>query len=582
MDNVDVPVTELEHHGVPLHGFWVLEEREVPPLDSFSSVSNPETQEAAQCVAEHTEPHGDFVEIWKMSQAVEVKHPSPWYIQYPIFVSNNNQSIWSIFNGLFGTGLREVDSAMAATLTNLLGPSSVTLCHVVPLPSHHEDLTPQVDAMTNLPEWNNLDSDLSVEDDEELRLNDMEIAAKAHIAAQIEKAQNEDPLWAQVTADLGLALAGNADVHECILPMVLAAQSKRRCTHVRRIDLKLLAIAYPVVSMVHNDILRVITTMLCITPPIVRHLLVALPIGLVLIPPCIACLLPASILLIASVPLLTVPLLTIPLLANPLLAIPLANPLLTVPLADPLLTVPLTDPLLADPSPIPPHHSPPHPPPNQQYGPEMEINHQEQETPVCPVVSPPDPGDSKMQDVQQAVPPPQDHMPVDPPFQAALPITPPLSPCDEQGGTNEVGLEPSGEMVEDLNPLVVVGDWYCIEFFGVTANVDIKAIFQLLMHDGLLRVRVHKNKTAKGPARKKQKVLLAFKSQQRQDLILKRFVSGHYSLWEFEQAVSVPVSQHEAIFSFQYVLDPDYVEMSFSYQTSLSDLATLLEHAPPH
>ncbi|KAF9508607.1 hypothetical protein BS47DRAFT_1365856 [Hydnum rufescens UP504] len=67
VDNVDVPVTELECHGVPLHGIWVLEEREVHPLDSFSSVSNPETQEATQCVTECTELHGDFVEIWKMS-----------------------------------------------------------------------------------------------------------------------------------------------------------------------------------------------------------------------------------------------------------------------------------------------------------------------------------------------------------------------------------------------------------------------------------------------------------------------------------------------------------------------------------
>ncbi|KAF9514839.1 hypothetical protein BS47DRAFT_1392104 [Hydnum rufescens UP504] len=554
MDNVDVPVAKLERHSVPLHGIRVLEEREVHPLDSFSSVSDPETQEAAERVAERTEPHGDFVEIWKMSRAAEVKHPSPWYIQYLIFVSDNNQSIWSIFNGLFGAGLREVDSAMAATLANLLGPSSVTLCHVVPLPSHktsppegkgelvaidaeidldeeptppnldHEDLTPQVDPMTNLPEWNDLDSDLSVEDDEEPRLNDMEITAKACITVQIEKAQNEDPLWAQVTADLGLALAGNADAHECILLMVLAAQSKRQHACIRRIDLKLPAVAYPVVSMVHNNILRVITAMLHITPPIVRHLLIALPVGLILIPPHVTCLLPASVLLIASIPLLAVPLLAIPLLAIPLLAIPL--------LAIPLLAIPLL----------------------AQYGPEMEINHQEQEKPVCPVVSPPDPGDSKMQDVQQAVPPPQDHMPVDPPFQAALPIALPLLPCDEQGGTNEVGLEPSGETVEDLDPLVVVGDWYRIEFFGVTADIDIKAIFQLLMHDGLLGVRVRKNKTAKGLARKKQKVLLAFKSQQRWDLILEQFVSGHYLLWEFEQAVS----------------------------TSPSDLATLLEHVPPH
>ena len=43
----------------------------------------------------------------------------------------------------------------------------------------------------------------------------------------------------------------------------------------------------------------------------------------------------------------------------------------------------------------------------------MEINSQEQEMPVCPVESPPDPGDSEMQDVQQAAPP-EDHMSVDP------------------------------------------------------------------------------------------------------------------------------------------------------------------------
>ncbi|KAF9507524.1 hypothetical protein BS47DRAFT_1398526 [Hydnum rufescens UP504] len=365
-----------------------------------------------------------------MSQAVEVKHPSPWYIQYPIFVSNNNQSIWSIFNGLFGASLREVDSDMAATLTNLLGPSSVTLCHVVPLPSHktsppegkgelvaidaeidlneeptppnldHEDPTPWVDPTTNLPEWNDLDSDLSVEDDEEPCLNDTEIAAKAHIAAQIEKARNEDPLWAQVTADLGLALAGNADAHEHILLMVLAAQSKRQCAHIRIIDLELPAITYPVVSVVRNDILRVITTMLCVTPPVVRHLLITLPVGLILVPPHVTCLLPASVLLITCIPFSPFPShgspSAVPLLAIPLLAVPLlANP-------SPIPSSPIPSSLI--PSPIPSSPFPSSFPPNQQYGPEMEINHQERETPVCPVVSPPDPGDSEMQDVQQAVP----------------------------------------------------------------------------------------------------------------------------------------------------------------------------------
>ncbi|KAF9514977.1 hypothetical protein BS47DRAFT_1391913 [Hydnum rufescens UP504] len=544
VDNVDVPVAELERHGVPLHGIRVLEEREVRPLDSFSSVSDPETQEAAERVAERTEPHGDFVEIWKMSRAAEVKHPSPWYIQYPIFVSDNNQSIWSIFNGLFGAGLREVDSAMAATLANLLGPSSVTLCHVVPLPSRktsppegkgelvaidaeidldeeptppnldHEDLTPRVDPTTNLPEWNDLDSDLSVEDDEEPRLNDTEIAAKARIAAQIEKARNEDPLWAQVTADLGLALAGNADAHERILPMVLAAQSKRKVYRTTLETYVLQRWSQPrsnprLAHLRKNNRPRVTSRRLPsgergsqrYSQGDYHHALRYSPRRSAS-PRCPSCRsrsrspsrrLPPSH--FRSPHRFRSPSRGSPSRGSPSCYSPSRH---SPPRQSPPHRSPRRSPPRQSPHRSPPRHSPPHSPPNQQYGPEMEINHQEQETPVCPVVSPPDPGDSEMQDVQQAVPPPQDHMPVDPPFQAALPIAPPLSPCDEQGGTNEVGLEPSGEMVEDLDPLVVVGDWYRIEFFGVTADVDIKAIFQLLMHDGLLGVRVRKNKTAKG------------------------------------------------------------------------------------
>ncbi|KAF9510312.1 hypothetical protein BS47DRAFT_1364613 [Hydnum rufescens UP504] len=225
-------------------------------------------------------------------------------------------------------------------------------------------------------EWNDLDSDLSVEDDEELCLNDTEITAKVRIAAQIEKAQNEDPLWAQVTADLGLALAGNADAHKHILPMVLATQSKRKVYRTTLETYVLQRWSQPC----SNPRLWVITAMLRVTPPVVRHLLIALPVGLILIPPHVACLLPASVLLIASVPLLAVPLpavpllavplLTLPLLTVPLLANPLANPLLANPLlanpllanplltnpllANPLLADPLTDPLLAIPLLIPP------------------------------------------------------------------------------------------------------------------------------------------------------------------------------------------------------------------------------------
>ena len=67
VDNADVPVAELECHGIPLHGIQILEEREVCPLHPFTPVSDLESQEVARSVAECTEPHGDFAEIWKMS-----------------------------------------------------------------------------------------------------------------------------------------------------------------------------------------------------------------------------------------------------------------------------------------------------------------------------------------------------------------------------------------------------------------------------------------------------------------------------------------------------------------------------------
>ncbi|KAF9502713.1 hypothetical protein BS47DRAFT_1370072, partial [Hydnum rufescens UP504] len=115
---------------------------------------------------------------------------------------------------------------MAATLTNLLSPSSVTLCHVVPLPSH------RTSPLEGKGELVAIDAEIDLDEEPTPpNLDHEDLTPQACIVAQIEKAWNEDPLWAQVTADLGLALAGNADAHEHILPMVLAAQSKRKVYH---------------------------------------------------------------------------------------------------------------------------------------------------------------------------------------------------------------------------------------------------------------------------------------------------------------------------------------------------------------
>ncbi|KAF9511557.1 hypothetical protein BS47DRAFT_1363707 [Hydnum rufescens UP504] len=65
MDNPDVPMAELERHGVPLHG-------------DLSSESQAVANGVAECGP--NEAHGEFMEIWRMKQGAQVKHPSLWMI----------------------------------------------------------------------------------------------------------------------------------------------------------------------------------------------------------------------------------------------------------------------------------------------------------------------------------------------------------------------------------------------------------------------------------------------------------------------------------------------------------------------
>ena len=159
---------------------------------------------------------------------------------------------------MFGTELREVDSAMAATLAHLLGPASVSLCYVVPLPPRKTsppdgegeliainaeidvDEEPASADPDHGPQVNDgapvLDPYLWTEEDDNAQdeppLSEWEIAVNAHIEKAIEKAKKEDPRWEEVTTDLRMALAGDSDAHRRILPMVQAAQLKRKvyCT----------------------------------------------------------------------------------------------------------------------------------------------------------------------------------------------------------------------------------------------------------------------------------------------------------------------------------------------------------------
>ena len=82
----DFPLEDLERHGVPLQGIWILEQRDVRPFDPWRTVTPPECQSIAKAITQRTveEPRGEFFEIWRMQQATVVKQPSAWYIKYPL------------------------------------------------------------------------------------------------------------------------------------------------------------------------------------------------------------------------------------------------------------------------------------------------------------------------------------------------------------------------------------------------------------------------------------------------------------------------------------------------------------------
>ena len=153
------------------------------------------------------------------------------------------------------------------------------------------------------------------------------------------------------------------------------------------------------------------------------------------------------------------------------------------------------------------------------------------------------------------------------------------------GDTMEDAMEDAmedGELPMDATgPVVAVGVWFRIEFVGVTAEVNVKALFECFRNEGLLGVRVRK-KGGKGAARSKKKVMFSFKSVEKRDRILSRMRDFPAERpWAFDEVIAVPANNQEALSSFRYVLHPEYVEMSFLHQQSTEDLAMMLLRAPP-
>jgi hypothetical protein len=78
-----------------------------------------------------------------------------------------------------------------------------------------------------------------------------------------------------------------------------------------------------------------------------------------------------------------------------------------------------------------------------------------------------------------------------------------------------------------------------------------------------------------------KKVQLSFKSQQRCDIVLARFhdIPG-YSPWPFASATALPPNHLKVIDSYQYMWDPEYIELSYAHQQSPDNLTMLLRDAP--
>ncbi|KAF9506306.1 hypothetical protein BS47DRAFT_1367454 [Hydnum rufescens UP504] len=515
--------------------------------------------------------HGEFMEIWKMRWAEEVKHPSRW-----------DGLLSTVYSALFGSGLRDVDSAMAGALADILGPVTITLCDVVPLPPISSTSVASTPAS---PAEANVTTPSSEEEQEDKFLDfglgfiagNMDVHRIDKKCDLIQKVKM-DPHWNAVIKDFqAIAKDPKApSAKQCILDIVKAAQANKG----RVMDGPPIEVILNLLTMFHLVIspLVIVLDLLDIT----LSLFVALDLLIILN------LHPGNI---------DVMMMVLASNSNPRhpdgrtwdyrqhnqepLKLPKAP-------SSPVQSVSLKE----------------QPAPSTPSG-HMGVDQAPSKLPTANC--PPPTCMSLDESIPQAtVPDPPGQHPRSMPDSFSIPLEV-MNNVQSSQGTMEMDSAPPEVPPGSLDPVVPVGQWFHIEFTGVTAEVNMKEVFQSLVEDHLIGIQVQKDKFLPNPMKsaslsvktkmkmgslsvkmkmadppvKVKRVLLAFKSQQRCDIILACFcdVPG-FSPWQSTSMTALLPDHHETIGLYRYLWDAEYVKMSYAHQQSPDDLTLLLQNAP--
>ncbi|KAF9506520.1 hypothetical protein BS47DRAFT_1367306 [Hydnum rufescens UP504] len=580
------------------------------PLDPLAMVMEPQCRIVADAVAHrpHDQSHGEFMEIWKMRQAEEVKHPSR--------------------------------CAMAGALADVLGPVTITLCDAVPLPpisSTSVASTPASPTEANvatpsrsLDDFNRAMLGVESEEEQEDKFLDfglgfiagnMDVHRIDKKCDLIQKAKM-DPRWNAVIKDFQ-AIAEDPkapSAKQRILDIVKAAQAKQKLdrsafegyvmhrwsNQPRRGAAK----PYNLEGHGFTKSARAESSSMALQshgwPPIEVILNLLTMFHLIISP------------LVVVLNLLDITLSLFVALDLLYITLDLLNDALD------LLIASNSNPRHPDgrtwdyrqhnqePSKLPKAPSSPVQSASlkEQLAPSTPSGHMgvDQAPSKLPTANCPPPTRMSLDESipQATVPDPPGQHPRSMPDSFSVPLEV-VNNVQSSQGTMEMDSAPPEVPPGSLDPVVPVGQWFCIEFTGVTAEVNMKEVFQSLVEDRLIGIRVRKDKFLPNPMKsaslsvktkmkmgslsvkmkmadppvKVKRVLLAFKSQQRHDIVLAHFcdVPG-FSPWQSTSMTALSPDHHEMIGSYRYLWDAEYVEMSYAHQQSPDDLTLLLQNAP--
>ncbi|KAF9502790.1 hypothetical protein BS47DRAFT_1370013 [Hydnum rufescens UP504] len=522
----------------------------------------------------------------KMRQAEEVKHPSHC--------------------ALFGSGLQDVDSAMAGALADILGPVTITLCDAVLLPPISSTSVASTPASPT--EANVATPSRSLDDFD-------------HAMLGVESEEEQEDMF----LDFGLGfIAGNMDVHRIDKKRDLIQKVKMDpCWNAVIKDFQVIA-KDPKVPSAKQHILDIVKA--AQAKQKLDSLFVTLnllDVALNLLDNALNLLVNALNFLVNTLNLLVN---TLNLLVNALNLLVNTLNLIILNLhpgnIDVMMMVLMGLDLVGRTWDYWQHNQEPLKLPKAPSSPVQSVSLKEQPAPSTPS------GHMGVDQAPSKLPtancPPPTHMSLDESIpQATVPDPPGQHPrsmpdsfsvplevmnnVQSSQGTMEMDSAPPKVPPGLLDPVVPVGQWFHIEFTGVTAEVNMKEVFQSLVEDHLIGIRVRKDKflpnlmgsaslsvktkmkmgslsvktKMANPPVKVKRVLLALKSQQRCDIILAHFhdVPG-FSPWQSTSMTALSPDHHETIGSYQYLWDAEYVEMSYVHQQSPDDLTLLLQNAP--